>query len=373
VRVSEAPTDRLDAMLMRLKLAGMRDQLDSLLDEAARANLSTRETLAMLCDSRLLRHRRDPRQMRADGVSRRRQAEDVAVGPAGRLAAARLLGLDEVPVIVLSGLTELQRRQLVLADNRIALNAGWNFEMLSSELKDLAALGADLGKLGFTTGELARALSPSRAGLTDEDEVPAFSHDAVSAAGEIWCAGSHRLCCGDSTDAAAVAALLAGVNPQLMVTDPPYGVDYDPSWRHRMDVNKSRLKAKSATTIKQTGARRQPASRDHDADCQRVRLYTGEPRPPMDGGERRFEAVGPGGPRRRNRELVTSCSRRAARRVWPNEPFTPSRTRRHCIDGQRLADPMPRAGAQQSGWHGLDRTRRGWLWHTRHSGPRAHS
>jgi hypothetical protein len=87
VRVSEAPTDRLDAMLMRLKLAGMRDQLDSLLDEAARANLSTRETLAMLCDSRLLRHRRDPRQMRADGVSRRRQAEDVAVGPAARAVA----------------------------------------------------------------------------------------------------------------------------------------------------------------------------------------------------------------------------------------------------------------------------------------------
>ena len=162
----------------------------------------------------------------------------------GRLAAARLLGLDEVPVIVLSGLTELQHRQLVLADNRIALNAGWNFEMLSLELKDLAALGADLEKLGFTTGELARALSPSRTGLTDEDEVPAFPDKAVSAIGEIWCAGSHRICCGDSTDAAAVATLLAGVRPQLMVTDPPYGVDYDPSWRHRMGVNKSMRRGK---------------------------------------------------------------------------------------------------------------------------------
>jgi DNA modification methylase len=162
----------------------------------------------------------------------------------GRLAAARFLGLDEVPVIVLSGLTELQHRQLLLADNRIAANAGWNFEMLSQELKDLAALGADLERLGFTTGELARALSPSRTGLTDEDEVPALPSNAVSAVGEIWCAGSHRVGCGDSTDAAAVGALLAGVRPELLVTDPPYGVAYDPTWRHRMGVNNSKRRGK---------------------------------------------------------------------------------------------------------------------------------
>src|ERR1700688_252943 len=162
----------------------------------------------------------------------------------GRLAAARVLGLDEVPVIVLSGLTELQRRQLVLADNRIALNAGWDLEMLSLELKDLTALGADLAGLGFTTKELAQALSPSRTGLTNEDDVPGLQDTAVSAIGEIWCAGPHWIGCGDSTDAVAVTALLGGVPPQLMITDPPYGVDYDPSWRHRMGVNKSMRRGK---------------------------------------------------------------------------------------------------------------------------------
>jgi ParB-like chromosome segregation protein Spo0J len=80
----------------------------------------------------------------------------------GRLAAARQLGLTEVPVIVLSGLTDLQRRQLMLADNRISMNAGWDLEMLHLELKDLAVLGADLAVLGFTDQELAQALKPRR-------------------------------------------------------------------------------------------------------------------------------------------------------------------------------------------------------------------
>src|SRR5437016_4319916 len=95
---------------------------------------------------------------------------DVVAGH-GRLAAARQLGLAEVPVIALRGLTELQRRQLVLADNRIALNAGWDIEMLRLELTELSALGADLSTLGFTSQELAAALTPAGGlGLTDEDE-----------------------------------------------------------------------------------------------------------------------------------------------------------------------------------------------------------
>src|SRR5688572_10003168 len=97
---------------------------------------------------------------------------DVIAGH-GRLAAARQLGLREVPVIVLPGLTEPQRRQLLLADNRIALNASWNVEMLHLELKELSALGADLAALGFTAQELARALAPPlKSGLTPEDEAP---------------------------------------------------------------------------------------------------------------------------------------------------------------------------------------------------------
>ena len=169
---------------------------------------------------------------------------DIVAGH-GRLAAARQLGLTEVPVVVLSGLTDLQRRQLMLADNRIALNAGWDLDMLHLELTDLSVLGADLKALGFTAEELAKALNPAGAnGLTDENEVPELPEKAVTAVGDIWLAGSHRIACGDSTDAAAVAALLGGLAPELMVTDPPYGVDYDPAWRHRLGVNRSARRGK---------------------------------------------------------------------------------------------------------------------------------
>jgi DNA modification methylase len=162
----------------------------------------------------------------------------------GRLAAARQLALAEAPVIVLRGLSDAQRRQLVLADNRIALNAGWDAEMLGLELTELSAMGADLSTLGFSKKELAAALSSAAGGLTDEDEVPPTADTAVTAPGEIWRLGPHRIACGDSTDAALVAALLGGAAPQLMVTDPPYGVEYDPEWRHRIGVNKSEKRGK---------------------------------------------------------------------------------------------------------------------------------
>jgi DNA modification methylase len=163
---------------------------------------------------------------------------DVIAGH-GRLAAARKLGMTEVPVVVLRGLTELQRRQLVLADNRIALNAGWDVEMLKLELSDLSGLGADLSALGFTAKELSRALTRVEEGLTNEDEVPEIAEVAVSRPGDIWLLGDHRIACGDSRDAGLVRSLLAGIAPQLMVTDPPYGVEYDPEWRHRRGVNNS--------------------------------------------------------------------------------------------------------------------------------------
>jgi DNA modification methylase len=164
---------------------------------------------------------------------------DVIAGH-GRLAAARKLGLSEVPVIPLRGLSDVQRRQLVLADNRIALNAGWDAEMLKLELTDLSALGADLSVLGFTTQELAEALSPGvTSGLTGEEDTPDIADVAVSASGDVWCMGAHRLACGDCTDEAVVKALLAGQRPHLMVTDPPYGVEYDPAWRRQRGLSSS--------------------------------------------------------------------------------------------------------------------------------------
>jgi hypothetical protein len=157
----------------------------------------------------------------------------------GRLAAARLLGLSEVPVILLKGLSEMQQRQLMLADNRIALNAGWDLETLQLELKDLSALGADLKVLGFSKGELAKALTNANRGLTDEDAIPEVREVAVTRPGDVWVLGPHRVGCGDSTDPEIVGKVLAGASPDLMVTDPPYGVNYDPEWRHRAGVNNS--------------------------------------------------------------------------------------------------------------------------------------
>jgi DNA modification methylase len=167
---------------------------------------------------------------------------DIVAGH-GRLAAARMLGLKQVPVIVLRGLSEVQRRQLVLADNRIAQNAGWDLEMLALELKDLSALGADLSLLGFDEKELEAALAPEvREGLTDEDDVPDVGAAPVSRLGDLWLLGPHRLICGDCTNAEAVAVLLGDVRPNLMVTDPPYGVGYDPEWRAKAGLNKNRAK-----------------------------------------------------------------------------------------------------------------------------------
>jgi hypothetical protein len=105
--------------------------------------------------------------------------------------------------------------------------------MQSLELADLSEMGADLSTLGFTKKELAAALLRVEVGLTDDDEVPEIAEVAVSQPGEIWQLGPHRIACGDSRDEGLVRSLLVGV------TDPPYGVEYDPEWRHRRRVNHS--------------------------------------------------------------------------------------------------------------------------------------
>lgn len=152
----------------------------------------------------------------------------------GRLAAARRLDLAEVPTITLSGLSEAQRRALVLADNRIALNAGWDPDLLKVEIGDLVDAQFDVSLLGFSDAELASLTAPAAiSGETDPDDAPAAPQVAASEHGDIWILGRHRLVCGDSTDPAAVAAALGGVTPHLMVTDPPYGVSYDPNRRAR--------------------------------------------------------------------------------------------------------------------------------------------
>ncbi|QJY32117.1 site-specific DNA-methyltransferase [Diaphorobacter sp. JS3050] len=155
----------------------------------------------------------------------------------GRLAAAKKLNLDAVPVVVLDHLTPTQRRAYILADNQLALQAGWDQELLAVELADLSAAGFDLALTGFSDEELADLLGDiEEAELADEDspigepvdeDIPDVPVIPVSRPGDIWQLGSHRLICGDSTDPAVVAALMAGDTARLCFTSPPYGQQRD--------------------------------------------------------------------------------------------------------------------------------------------------
>jgi DNA modification methylase len=155
----------------------------------------------------------------------------------GRVLAARKLGVTEVPVMVARGWSEAQKRAYVLADNKLAENAGWDEELLRVELSDLRGKGADLSLIGFSDDELASLLVDGTEGLSDPDAVPEAPTEPVSRVGDVWVLGRHRLVCGDSTDTATVAKALNGVRPHLMVTDPPYGVEYDPGWRNRAGLS----------------------------------------------------------------------------------------------------------------------------------------
>lgn len=151
----------------------------------------------------------------------------------GRLAAAQELGLDKVPTIRVAGLTETQVRALVIADNKLALNAGWDLDVLRGELQELQGGLFDLSLLGFDETELGPLLAdPGFGGLTDPDDAPPAPVNPVSRLGDVWILGRHRIVCGDCTVQVDVDKALNGVKPHLMVTDPPYGVEYEAGWRN---------------------------------------------------------------------------------------------------------------------------------------------
>jgi DNA modification methylase len=153
----------------------------------------------------------------------------------GRILAARKLGLTEIPVAVAEGWSEAKKRAYALADNKLALNAGWDDDLLRLELGALRDDGFNLDLTGFDADELASILVDRTQGLTDPDDAPAVPEQAVSKLGDVWLLGRHRLCCGDATNEVDVSHALGGVRPHLMVTDPPYGVEYDADWRNRVD------------------------------------------------------------------------------------------------------------------------------------------
>lgn len=143
----------------------------------------------------------------------------------GRLMAARKLGYTEVPTIELADLTETQKKAYIIADNRLALNAGWDNEMLKLEFDDLAEMGFDLELTGFSLDEID-ALNPEIVeGLTDEDDAPEIPDDPKTKRGDIYQLGNHRLMCGDSTFIDDVEKLMQGTYPDLVHTDPPYGMN----------------------------------------------------------------------------------------------------------------------------------------------------
>lgn len=170
----------------------------------------------------------------------------------GRVMAAQSLGLDEVPCIRLSHLTDAQKRAYIIADNKIALNAGWDDALLKLELNDLSDLDFDLDLIGFNDAELAAMLvddDSKNKGNTDPDAVPDIPVDPITRLGDIWLLGNHRLMCGDSIDAHTVNALLKGQLPNTMITDPPYGVKYEAGWRGKLK-NRTPTEREKNSTLK---------------------------------------------------------------------------------------------------------------------------
>lgn len=145
----------------------------------------------------------------------------------GRLLAARKLGMEQVPAIILDHLSKAQQRALVIADNQLALNAGWDIDMLKAEIEDLNLENFDLGLLGFDDKFLDGLLEPEPSeGLTDEDSVPEVPAIPVTVEGDVWVLGNHRLMCGDSTSMSSFDTLMDGARADMIFTDPPYGMSY---------------------------------------------------------------------------------------------------------------------------------------------------
>lgn len=155
---------------------------------------------------------------------------DGVIAGHGRLEAARMLGMTEVPTIRLSAMTEAQKRAYIIADNKLAEKAGWDSEVLRIELQYLTSIEFDVEVIGFNTGELDLVLSEDgAASTTADDQVPPVdvSKPPLSQGGDLWLLGPHRLLCGDATDPKSFASLMNGARAQMVFTDPPYNVEID--------------------------------------------------------------------------------------------------------------------------------------------------
>lgn len=156
-----------------------------------------------------------------------------------RFDAAKRIGLTDVPCIVLDGLSDAQKRAYVIADNKLALNAGWDLDILRKEFELLRDSDFDLELTGFGLDELCEILPDDAPEVfCDEDDVPDAPAEPITKIGDVWLLGEHRLMCGDSTSVDAVDKLLNGQQPNTMITDPPYGVKYEADWRAKAKGSK---------------------------------------------------------------------------------------------------------------------------------------
>jgi DNA modification methylase len=165
-------------------------------------------------------------------------SDGIIIAGHARLQAARKLGMTEVPVIVLDHLNETQRRALILADNKLALNAGWDEEMLRVELKALDEADFQLDVVGFSDDELQSLLAEFEtepvAGLTEDDAVPEMQGAVVTVPGDLWVLGEHRLFCGDATQIESIEKVLAGGLGDMVFCDPPYNVNYGATMKDKL-------------------------------------------------------------------------------------------------------------------------------------------
>src|SRR5271166_3352658 len=144
----------------------------------------------------------------------------------GRVLAAKLLGFSEVPVMVATGWSEAKRRAYTLADNKLALNAGWDNAMLAVELNDLEAAAFDMSLIGFSVDEMTELTADKQVGLTDPDEVPEPPTVPTTRHGDVWICGEHSILCGDATVLTEMEHLMGGDIADMAFTDPPYNVNY---------------------------------------------------------------------------------------------------------------------------------------------------
>jgi DNA modification methylase len=183
--------------------------------------------------------------------------DGIIIAGHARLAAARKLQMTEVPVIVLDHLTETQRRALVLADNKLALNAGWDEDMLRVELESLKEDDFNIDLVGFTDEEIEEILAgpeETRTGLTDDDDAPEPQEQVVTVAGDVWVLGEHRLLCGDATLLADVEKVLAGGLADMVFTDPPYNINYEGRTEKKLKIENDKLGSKFSEFLRDASA-----------------------------------------------------------------------------------------------------------------------